>query len=88
MNSSLAIEWLGYLAGGLTAASFLPQVIRTWRTRSAADLSLGMLTLYLSSTVLWLVYGWLAKAWPVLATNIAIFFLAGMILGMKLTFGK
>lgn len=84
--SPLTVEWLGYLAGVLTSLSFLPQVARTWRTRSVGDLSLGMLSLYLASTVLWLLYGWLASAWPVVATNAAILLLTGALLGMKLSF--
>lgn len=48
---------VGYVATTCTTLAFIPQVVRTWRTRKADDLSLGTLTVLLSGTVLWIVYG-------------------------------
>ena len=63
------IAYLGYFAGILTVSSFLPQVIRSWRTRQTRDLSLGMFTLLTTASALWMVYGVLTSDWPVMLTN-------------------
>src|SRR5688572_13677456 len=52
-----AIQILGLVAGALTTAAFLPQVIKTWKSRSAKDLSLGMFSLFCLGVAMWLVYG-------------------------------
>jgi len=63
------IAYLGYFAGILTVSSFLPQVIRSWRTRQTRDLSLGMFTLLTTASALWMVYGVFTSDWPVILTN-------------------
>jgi MtN3 and saliva related transmembrane protein len=63
------IHYLGYAAGALTVGSFLPQVLRAWRTRQTRDLSLSMFALLIVSGSLWIVYGVVNADWPVIATN-------------------
>jgi MtN3 and saliva related transmembrane protein len=63
------IEYLGYFAGTLTVLSFLPQVYRSWQTRRTGDLSMGMFTLLIAASSLWMVYGVLNRDWPVVLTN-------------------
>jgi MtN3 and saliva related transmembrane protein len=63
------IRYLGYSAGILTVGSFLPQVIRTWRSRQTGDLSLGMFALLATASSLWIVYGIVTSDWPVILTN-------------------
>ena len=60
---------LGYVAGSLTVASFVPQVVRAWRTKRTRDLSLGSFALLITSGSLWIVYGALTGDWPVILTN-------------------
>ena len=60
---------LGYVAGTITVMSFLPQVLRAWRTRQTRDLSMGMFTLLVTAGTLWMVYGAINRDWPVVATN-------------------
>lgn len=60
---------LGYVAGAITVASFLPQVVRAWRTKRTRDLSLGTFALLITAGTLWMVYGVLTRDWPVVATN-------------------
>ena len=60
---------LGYVAGAMTVASFLPQVVRAWRTRRTRDLSLASLALLITAGSLWILYGALSRDWPVVATN-------------------
>ena len=80
------IQMLGLLAGGLTTAAFLPQVIKTWKSRSAKDLSLGMFSLFCLGVLLWLVYGILENDIPVIAANVLTLMLASTLLFFKLRF--
>jgi len=75
----MMIEYFGYFAGFLTVASFLPQVIRTWRSKQVRDLHLGMFTLLVTASALWVVYGVIIGSWPVILTNIGMVVLNGSI---------
>lgn len=77
-------DFLGAAAGSLTTVAFLPQVIKVWRDRSTGDLSLAMYLAFCCGVALWLVYGLLLGAWPVVAANAATLVLAGMVLALKL----
>ena len=79
-------NWLGLIAGMLTTLSFVPQVWHTWKTRSAKDLSLGMLSIFTLGITLWLVYGLWMQAPPLILSNIITLILAGILLGFKLYF--
>jgi len=63
------VNELGYVAGTVTVASFLPQVVRAWRTRQTRDLSLASLALLITAGSMWILYGALSHDWPVVATN-------------------
>jgi MtN3 and saliva related transmembrane protein len=78
------IQIIGLLAGGCTTVAFVPQVIKTWRSRSARDLSLGMFLIFTAGVVLWLLYGFLIRDIPVIAANVITLLLAGWLLVMKL----
>lgn len=77
-------QLLGLVAGSLTTAAFLPQVIKTWKTRSAKDLSLGMFLLFCLGVALWLIYGWMVNDVPVIAANLITLMLASTLLFFKL----
>lgn len=83
MNS---IQLLGLAAGSLTTAAFLPQVIKTWKSRSAKDLSLGMFSLFCLGVALWLTYGLIVRDIPVIAANLLTLMLASTLLFFKLRF--
>ena len=78
---------LGLLAGSLTTIAFLPQVIRTWRTRSTADISLVMFLILCTGIALWLVYGLIRGDWPVIIANGFTLVLASTILIFKIRHG-
>jgi MtN3 and saliva related transmembrane protein len=80
------IQLLGLTAGSLTTAAFLPQVIKTWKSRSAKDLSLGMFSLFCLGVVLWLIYGIMMQDIPVIAANLLTLMLASTLLFFKLRF--
>ncbi|WP_431284919.1 SemiSWEET family sugar transporter [Humitalea sp. 24SJ18S-53] len=62
-------EGIGLVAGTLTTAAFVPQVVKTWRTGSASDFSLPMLLMFVSGVMLWLVYGMVIAAPSVWIAN-------------------
>jgi len=80
------IQILGLTAGSLTTAAFLPQVVKTWKSRSAKDLSLGMFSLFCLGVLLWLVYGLIVNDVPVIAANLVTLMLASTLLYFKLSF--
>ena len=81
------VSELGYAAGVITVASFLPQVVRAWRTRRTRDLSLGSLALLIVAGSLWIVYGAISRDWPVVATNAGMVALLVLLAGAKARFG-
>lgn len=83
MNS---ITLIGLLAGTLTTLSFLPQAIKTWKTQSTKDISLGMFLSFCSGVLLWVIYGFLIRDIPVICTNLVTLFLASTILWLKLKY--
>ncbi len=79
-------ELVGYLAATLTTASFVPQAWHTFRTKDVSGISLGMYGAFTAGVALWLVYGWLLDAWPIVAANAVTLSLAALILTMKLRY--
>ncbi len=75
---------VGYAAGILTTLAFLPQAVHSWRTRNLAGVSLGMYSLFTMGVALWLAYGIILGAWPVIAANAVTLALAGVVLYLKL----
>ena len=80
------IQLVGLVAGMLTTIAFLPQVIKTWKSRSAKDLSLGMFSLFCLGVALWLAYGFLVMDIPVITANLLTLMLASTLLFFKLRF--
>ena len=81
-----ASDWIGTAAACLTTASFIPQAWHTFRTRDVSGISLGMYSLFTVGVTLWLVYGILLVAWPIIIANAITTSLALMILVMKLRY--
>ncbi|MBK6483239.1 MAG: SemiSWEET transporter [Chitinophagaceae bacterium] len=77
---------LGLIAGALTSISFLPQVIKTWRSGSARDLSLSMFGIFSLGVTLWLIYGLMVNSIPIIAANTLTLALCLVILYFKLKF--
>ena len=71
----LVTEIIGYSAAVVGTCLMLPQIIKTIKTRHAADISIWMLLLYLLNCSLWLVYGILINAVPVILCNTLAFFI-------------
>ena len=78
----------GYLAAVLTTVSFIPQLIRVWRLRSARDISLSMFLAFSLGVFLWLVYGIAIHSIPVILANAVTLALSLTILILKLRFDR
>jgi len=83
MNS---VDLVGGLAGTLTTIAFIPQVVKTWRSGSAEDISLFMFLLFSTGVLLWLIYGVAIQSVPVVAANSITLLLAVSILVLKIRF--
>lgn len=80
------VDWVGGAAGILTTIAFIPQVIKTWRSDSAEDISLFMFLLFSSGVLLWLIYGLIIHSVPVVAANSITLLLAISILMLKIRY--
>jgi MtN3 and saliva related transmembrane protein len=81
-----SIDFIGYSAAALTTLSFVPQAWHTFKTRDVSGISLGMYSVFTLGVALWLVYGLLLGAWPIVLANTITLVLAAAILWMKLRF--
>jgi MtN3 and saliva related transmembrane protein len=79
------VQTLGFVAGTMTAIAFLPQVIKTWRTRSVSDLSTAMLLAQSVGVALWIVYGVAIGSLPVIMSNVVTLALALLLLAFKIS---
>ena len=85
---SLNIEFFGYFAAILTTLAFLPQLIKTLKTKKAEDVSLITLVMFLTGVLSWIIYGYKISSIPILIANIITFILNLLILIFKITFAK
>jgi len=83
-----SVTALGLVAAALTTSSFIPQVVKVWRTKHAGDLSYGMFAVYSVGIWLWLVYGWLLGDLPLIVANGITFVLSMTILLLKIRFDR
>jgi MtN3 and saliva related transmembrane protein len=84
---NLAADAVGYIAATLTTIAFVPQAWKTWKTRSAAGVSLRMYAIFTLGVALWLAYGLMIGAWPVIVANVVTLVLSLFILVMRLKLG-
>lgn len=81
------MEWLGYIAAILTTVAFVPQAVKTIRTRDTRAISLGMYAVFTLGVVFWFAYGLSLRSWPMIVSNAVTFVLAATVLGLKLRHG-
>jgi MtN3 and saliva related transmembrane protein len=70
----------------LTTGVFWPQLQKTWTTKSAGDVSLGMLAIFSAGVGFWFLYGLVLHSWPIILTNAITLLLTGAILVLKLRY--
>jgi len=78
---------VGLMAGFCTTISFLPQVLKTWRTRSTEDISLAMFFVFTLGCTLWLLYGILQRDIAIILPNTVTIVLSTIILACKVRYG-
>ena len=88
MNQFNYIEFFGFSAAFLTTIAFLPQLYKTWKTKSADDVSLIMLILFIIGLFCWIIYGLKINSMPILIANIITFTFNFSILILKITYSK
>jgi MtN3 and saliva related transmembrane protein len=84
----LNVDHLGFAAAACTTCAFIPQVLLVWRERTAAGISTGMYLIFIVGVALWLWYGVMLRAWPVIIANGLTLLLATSVLAMKLVFER
>ena len=85
---ALSIEFFGYFAAILTTLAFLPQLIKTLKTKKAEDVSLITLIMFLTGVLSWIIYGYKISSTPIFLANLITFILNLLILIFKITFSK
>lgn len=75
---------MGTIAAILTTASFLPQAIKTIKTKDTKGISTGMYSMFVVGVFLWIIYGIQLKDMPIIIANVITFVLASIILGFKI----
>ncbi|HEY9861724.1 MAG TPA: SemiSWEET transporter [Candidatus Obscuribacterales bacterium] len=81
-----AVTLLGLVAAALTTTAFLPQLLKTWRSKSAKDVSLSMLISFSIGVFLWLIYGVCIQSLPVIIANSVTFILSSINLVLKIRY--
>ena len=84
----ISTDFFGFIAAALTTVAFVPQVIKTWKTKKAEDVSTVMLLMFITGLLFWIIYAIHSNALPVLIANIVTFILNALILTFKLIYGK
>lgn len=80
------IEIVGIVAGALSCTTFLPQVVKTYKSKSTKDVSLIMFIIAAVSTALWLIYGILIDSFSVTITNVIVFISSAIMLYLKVKY--
>ena len=86
--NTLNIEFFGYFAAILTTAAFLPQLIKTLKTKKAEDVSLITLIMFICGVGSWIIYGHAISSFPILLANIITFILNLFILISKIYYAR
>lgn len=81
------LEWMGYIAATCTTLSFVPQAMKTIRTRDTSGISLSMYVVFTVGIGFWFGYGVFLQSWPMIVSNAITFGLSSTILGLKLKHG-
>ncbi|RII25187.1 MAG: hypothetical protein CXR31_14980 [Geobacter sp.] len=82
----MTITWLGLFAGAITSFAAVPQVVRTYRTRHARDISIWQPILLTAGMALWLVYGIMLGDVPLIAANVFSILCYSLLIAMKISF--
>jgi MtN3 and saliva related transmembrane protein len=82
------VEYIGYFGSFLTAITFIPQVYKSWQTKSVGDLSGWMVAIVIASAIVWLVYAFAINSGPVIVANTVVLLLTLVLLYFKFRFDR
>lgn len=84
------VDFLGAAAGAVTTLTFLPQVIKTWREKSAKDVSLTMFVIAVTNEIMWITWAALIEPtnWTIIWTNAILMAMALTMIYFKLRYNK
>ena len=82
------VDIFGYFAAILTTSAFLPQLIKTLKTKKADDVSLTTLIMFNIGVLSWIIYGYKISSTPILIANVITLVLNLLILISKIYFSK
>ncbi|HET9430241.1 MAG TPA: SemiSWEET transporter [Chitinophagaceae bacterium] len=80
------VDVIGYSAGAITSLTFLPQVVKTWKEKSARDISLLMFLIAAINEVLWIAYGVMLDNWVIILTNAVVLSMSSIMIWLKLRY--
>ncbi|MBL7750506.1 MAG: SemiSWEET transporter [Chitinophagaceae bacterium] len=80
------VDILGYSACAVTALTFLPQVLKTWKEKSAANVSLMMFVIAFINEVMWIAYGVMKQDNVIIVTNVIMISLCSVMIFLKLKY--
>ena len=81
------VDIIGFVAGACTTLAFLPQVIKTWKTKETKDLSLSWFLIFSVGILLWLFYGVIVGSLPIIMANFITFIFVFILLVFKIRYG-
>ena len=81
------IEIIGFSAGGLVSLSLLPQVIKSWKTKSTKDIALSWTLINLTGQILWIIYGLKIHSEALVIMSIITLLMVGIVIILKLIHG-
>ena len=79
---------LGIAAGALTTASFVPQVMKTYKSKSAKDVSFGMFVVFGAGVTLWLIFGFVTRSIPIMLANSCTLLLIIVMIILKIKYSE
>jgi len=82
----MSVDTIGYIAGVLIITSLVPQIIKSWKTKSTKDLSLTRYLIYVAGVIMWLVYGIVIENGPMIVMNTINLTLASSVVYLKLKY--
>jgi MtN3 and saliva related transmembrane protein len=82
------VEYVGYFGSFLTSITFIPQVYKSWQSKSVGDLSIWMILIVLTSSIVWLLYAFAINSGPVISANTVVLVLTLVLLYFKIRFKK
>lgn len=80
------VDILGYGACAVTALTFLPQVLKTWKEKSAKNVSLLMFIIAFVNEIMWIAYGALRNDMVIVITNVIMISMCSVMIGLKLKY--